>query len=483
LITPRESDSLRVAAVLLCLIGALLPACARKEESKVTDLPVKSAQAGAVALSPDVGKIEQVTVTTQGSGPTADVAVQEALKLAILEVNGEALDASSITVNFGLDVAAGKTVAMLRGSAFAEEIAQRSKGAVTSFKLVSMTEPGATGQAYKATIEASIAKFRPPADAKKIKIAISPLHVKLGTFEVGGQSVPASKVAQDIRQQLIDALTATRRFSVLDRDFTPEVQSELDLVASGQTPNAETAKLSQALSADIVWVGTINDFAYHRNASRLRTSYRELVSYSGGWSVSQRILNVSTRQIMLSDTLQDQVSPTAPTTMDRGIDGAQMIMSMESTVVEETVAAILARTFPIVVVAKDGMNVVLSQGGQAVKPGARYAVVSLGNELTDPQTHESLGRTESPCCEVVVDRVTTTLAYGHLDNAKVSMASANPGVLRVGNELRTVGAPVTAGGASGSQPQRTPPSAPRAAIAPAQYAPTVPTPADDTKKW
>jgi curli biogenesis system outer membrane secretion channel CsgG len=430
---------------------------------------------------PDVGKIEQITVTTQGTGPTADVAVQEALKLAILEVNGETLDASSIAVKFGLDVTAEKTEAMLRGSVFAEEIAQRSRGAVTSFKLVSMTEPGMAGQAYKATIEASIAKFSTPADAKKIKIAISPLHVKPGNFEVGGQSVSASKVAQDIRQRLIDALTATGRFSVLDRDFAPEVQSELDLTASGQTPNAETAKLSQTLSADIVWVGTINDFVYHRNARPLQMSNRALVSYSGGWSVSQRVLNVSTRQIMLSDTLQDQVPATAPTTMDRGVDGAQITQNMESKVVEETVTAILARTFPIVVVAKDGMNVVLSQGGVVLKPGARYAVVSLGKEITDPQTHESLGRMENPCCEVIIDRVTATLAYGHLEKATLSIASVNPEGLQVGKELRPVGDQVTTGVAPGPQPTEPVPTAVHAAIAP--RAPALPTPTDDTKKW
>ena len=76
------------------------------------------------------------------------------------------------------------------------------------------------------------------------------------------------------------------------------------LVASGQTPSDEMAKLSQTLSADIIWVGTLNDFGYHRNARHLQMAGRDLVNYSGGWSVSQRILNASTRQIMLSGTLQ-----------------------------------------------------------------------------------------------------------------------------------------------------------------------------------
>ena len=223
----------------------------------------------------------------------------------------------------------------------------RSKGTISNFKLVSLVEPTAAGQPYKANIEASIAKFTAPADSKKIKIVVCHrIRFSANEFDVGGTAVPASKIAGEVRQRLIDALTATGRFSVLDRDFGPEVQSELDLVASGQTPSDEMAKLSQTLSADIVWVGTINDFGYHRNARHLEMAGRDLVSYSGGWSVSQRILNVSTRQIMLSDTLQDQLAPTEPTTMDRGVDGAALAAKMESEVVDRTVSAILFKNLP-----------------------------------------------------------------------------------------------------------------------------------------
>jgi curli biogenesis system outer membrane secretion channel CsgG len=429
---------MRPTLFVVSLTAVMFAACGNKEEAKVaSSSPVQSTTpAPPIAPLPDVGKLEQVTVTSQGSGPTAGVAVQEAMKLAILEVNGATIDSSSVAVKFGLDVTEGQTEAMIRGAAFAETIAQRSRGAITGFRLVSMTEPTEKGGHFKVTIEASIAKFRAPADSKKIKIVVAPLHVSSASFEFGGQTVPATKVAADIRQQIIDALTATGRFSVLDRDFGADVQQELDFVATGQTPNAEMAKLSQTLSADIVWVGTINNLAYVRTAHKLRTSDRELVSYSGSWSVSQRILNVATRQILLSDTLQEQAPATDPTTMDRGIDVAQTQGSMESAIVNKTLTAILSRTFPVVVVAKEGANVVLSQGGLSIKGGARYAVVVMGKELTDPQTQQSLGRLESPCCDLVVDRVTSTMAYGHLENAKISLESVVPAALQVREELK-----------------------------------------------
>jgi curli biogenesis system outer membrane secretion channel CsgG len=428
-------------SVACVMVATLLLACAKKEEplagAATAPTPTTAAPV-AVAPLPDVGKLEQVTVTAQGSGPTAGVAVQEAMKLAILEVNGATIDSSSVAVKFGLDVAEGQDAVMLRGSAFAEAIAQRSKGVISGFKLLNMTEPAQQGGLYKVTIEASIAKLRVPEDAKKIKIVIAPLRVNANSFAIGAQTLPAAKVAQAIHQALIDALTATGRFSVLDRDFGAETQSELDRVAAGQSPASDMAKLGQSLSADIVWVGTLNEFSYVRNARKLATSDRELVSYSGGWSVAQRILNVSTRQIILSNTLQERAPTTDATTLDRGIDANQTEGGMESALVNATVAAILARTFPVTMVAKDGMSVVLSQGGQAFREGGRYAVVAMGKDVIDPQTQQSLGALESPCCDVVIDRVAANLSYGHLENAKMPLQSLAPAALQVREELSSV---------------------------------------------
>ena len=468
--------------ITLLTASTLVASCAKQGDpaaaSHPAAAPATSSTSTATSPIPDVGKLETVTVTAEGSGPTAGVAVQEAMKLAILEVNGATIDTSSIAVKFGLDVAEGQTAAMLRGSAFAEAVAQRSKGTVSGFKLVNMTEPTAPGGAYRATIEAGIAKFRPPADSKKIKIVIAPLRANASSFEFGPQSVPAAKVVDDIRQRLIDALTATGRFSVLDRDFDAEANRELDLIAAGQTPNAEMAKLNQTLSADLLWVGTINDFAYVRRARKLMTSDRELVSYAGGWSVSQRIVNVATRQILLSNTLQERAPPTEPTTMDRGIDAVEIEAGMESAIVGDTVAAILTRTFPVTVVAKDGLNVVLSQGEESVKTGARYAVVSMGKELLDPQTHQSLGRMESPCCDVVIDKVAATLSYGHLENTKMPLDSVPPDALQIREEL-TAPRPVTPRAASVKQPPGT--SLVAAKDAPADVPPAQAE--DANKKW
>lgn len=193
------------------------------------------------------------------------------------------------------------------------------------------------------------------------------------------------------------------------------------------------------------------------------------MSYSGGWALSQKLVNVATRQVTASDSLRGSVPSTAPTTLGAGVDGNKVMTDMSDALVAGVVSSILQRTFPLTVIARDGESVVLSQGGQAVKEGTRYQVVAMGKEMKDPQTGQSLGRLESPCCELVVDRVTTNLSYGHLENMRGGMEDLPPGGLQVREVLKASAAPTlsalaAANGDAAGEPQAAPV---RAAQAPA----------------
>lgn len=260
------------------------------------------------------------------------------------------------------------------------------------------------------------------------------------TADLIAELVAAAEVGATLRQRISDALVQTGRFAVLDREFSPEIERELDMISSGQAPSAELAKLSQAASADLVWSARVSSLAYNRHARQLKTSDRELVSYSGGWAISEKLVNVATRQVVASDSLRGQAPSTAPTTLSQGIDSGKVLEDMSTDLVNQVVASVLRRTFPVTVVALDGTNVVLSQGGQALKEGARYAMVTMGTEMKDPQTGQSLGRVESPCCELVVERVTPNLSYGRLENVRSNLEQLPAGGLQLREQLAGNGA-------------------------------------------
>jgi curli biogenesis system outer membrane secretion channel CsgG len=386
---------------------------------KAAEPPQATASApSAAAPVPDVGKVESEKTTATGFGNTAGEAMLEAMKVALLQVNGAVMQSESVAAKYGLDVSLNQDSASLRASAFAEVVAQRSGGVIQRLRVVSLDEPGVLTKRYKATIEADIAKFKPSADMQKLKVVVGPVVFAQATLPMGDTSVPSRQVAATLRQRVSDALVQTGRFAVLDREMSPEIEQELDMITSGQAPSAELAKLSQAASADLVWSARVSAFNYTRHARQLRTSDRELVSYSGGWALSQKMVNVATRQVSAASSLSATLPATAPTTLGTGVDSQRILTDMTDQASKAIVSAILQATFPITVISRDGTNVVVSQGGQALREGGRYAVVALGNEFKDPQTGQSLGRAENPCCELVVERVTQNLSYGHLDNVR-----------------------------------------------------------------
>ena len=423
----------------LFLICMLVTACSEKKET------APATNGPNLTQTPDVGRIEQVTVAAKGMGITPGAAVNDALKTAIMQVNGVKIASSSvnvtsfqqITANLDVETAngkdSGKATAVMQGQAFAEAIVSQSKGLVSSFRVLDVDQTG--NDRYTVEIEAKIAKFRAPEDAGKIKIVIAPLRSETATFDIGGRQVPAEQILSPIRQRLIDSLTQTGRFTVLDRQFEGELQNELDMIGSGQTVNTDFAKLGQALSADIVWVGVVNNLGYNKHVRKLQTSDRSLVSYSGGWSVSQRLINLATRQILQSNTFQGTPPSIAPTTLGTSFNEHAVLKNMENEIAKKATEAIVQQTFPISVAEREGNQVVLSQGGQVLRQNGRYQVYLQGKEIKDPQTGQSLGNIEAPCCEVVIDRVTPKLSYGTLENVQVDLTHVQPGTLQVKEEI------------------------------------------------
>lgn len=476
---------------LLCLsavaAAAFLAACNKAEPEKAAAPAAAPAPASVAAPVPDVGKVSNVQTTAQGWGASPGEAVAQAMKMAILQVNGAAVQSESVNVKYGLDISLEQDAVSLRGSAFAEAVMQKSGGVIQNFKLVEMQEPSVlAGKQYKATIEAKIARFEASAQMQKIKLVIGQIRFDSPSLPMGDRSVSSAEVGATLRQRISDALVQTGRFAVLDRELSPDIQGELDMISSGQAPSAELAKLSQAASADIVWSARVSSLAYHRHARALKTSDRELVSYSGGWAMTEKLVNVATRQVMASDALRGTAPSTEATTLGRGVDGAKVLEDMSADLVKQVVTSVLRRTFPVTVVSRDGTNVVLSQGGQALREGTRYAMVTMGAEMKDPQTGQSLGRVESPCCELVVERVTPNLSYGRLENVRSNLEQLPVGGLQLRDELKEVAvakapAPAPAAASTDAPPPAAAPRPAQPRPRAAEDASAAPPKADD--KW
>ena len=419
----------RATLAATCAV-ALLVACGQQSPG---DKPVAaSPQTGAAsnptaqAGKPDVGVVERVHVSASGVGASAAEAVDQALRQAIMQVTGTTIDLSSTQFKTALGAAVGREAITLSSAGFAELVSQTTRGAVTNFKVVSLDAPGLMERVYKASIEADVAKFKAPADTGKLRIAIAPLRIG----HVGGNN--AERIAAELRQRITDALTQSGRFTVLERGDAPELYGEIERIASGEVSNDQFSKIGQGLGADLIWFGSVNAFETGRPTDADQTGR------AGRWSVSQKFVNVTTREVLFSNTVDGGAAEQSGDRVD----------AMESAVVRKVVADILVRLYPVSIASRDGYNVVLSQGGQSVRQGATYQVVRLGKELTDPQTGRSLGFTEQECCTVVVDRVTASMSYGHLESVKINLDEVKSGELQLRAEAVSRNEPAGASSAA-----------------------------------
>ena len=417
----------------------LLTSCAKHENHNVSTSAASSTPPSSYAAPvPNAGHITTVRVTASGTGLTRNDAINDAVKNAILQEYGEKVNFDSIKYKAAIHIADNMKTRNLEAEASASAVENETNGLLTSLKIVKIKKPemfGLLGKSFTATIEASFPKFQGQKSANLLKIVIGTIKTPNSTFTVGGQSIPATKVTNDIRQQLVTALSQTGRFVVLDRGDNAEIDRELSLITNGQTPSADYAKLGRETSADVIWSGTINNLGYYRHAQNLSISSRQLVSYSGGWSLSEKMVDVTNRQIMTADTIQGAIPSISPTTLGTGFSVSSTLQNMENSIVHKIIASILMREYPITILQKNGNQVVLSQGGESVEKGALYRVVAMGQEMNDPQTGQKLGRTQTPFGKVVIDRVTPTLSYGHLVNVDFSNSSVAPGELQIGRML------------------------------------------------
>jgi hypothetical protein len=186
----------------------------------------------------------------------------------------------------------------------------------------------------------------------------------------------------------------------------------------------------------LIVIPTIDRFEYVRHEQQLRMANRSLVSYSGGGQVSFRVVNATTGQMVMSQSFSYAFPPTEPTTLSISVDGNELASDMMDAMDRGIIAAVLQSTYPLSVLQLQGRNVIINQGGDAVQEGVTYQAVILGKALVDPQSGQSLGPTETPCCSVVIDRVTPNLSYGHIADEKFQLdAPFTPGSMELRGQV------------------------------------------------
>jgi len=496
----RMLDLLRVA--LLSAAFVTISACSGGNEPTTEE--------EGVAGPPGVASLpgtKIVTVEVSGQGYTREDAVDDALAMAVAQVNGKAFlgggagkvrgavkdfkilsqkevvrkipdrkDELSIKASESSSASYGESgsgAIALSGAGGSAAVATAgsygasgSSSSDTSLNVTSSSK--GSERVWEVKVSASVVQFDGGADAGKPRVVIANPKTSAAAYTIGDTMQPAGEVADRIRRDIADKVTQSNRFLVIDRSFSEEVDQELLNVTSASANPNDIVKFGQKLTADILVVPVIEFFEYKKSVRTLKLSGRELVSYAGGFKGSVAVLNVATGQLVFNETFSVDFPSTEPRAFAPGVDAQGMANKIVEGLTEKFVGSLIRRTFPVSVLSIDGTTVVLNQGGSTLKQGVTYELVRMGKELKDPQTKQSLGRTEQPYGTVTVTRVDPNLSYGEVVlKAPIPEAEFKQGMLEVRGEVAaavSASASASAAGVSASASA----SAGAAAAAPAR---------------
>ena len=344
-------------------------------------------------------KIIYVEKQVTGIGENYKMALRDAIKEAISQVNGLTQETSSIIKTIEKTITDNEGDDNFSSTDFQENIKEKSKGSVKSYEIL---RQGKNLDGFiEVEIKAVIAKFALSKDAKRKRIAVLPLRQTIDS-----SSVDPIKASRMLNQSLTNYLVQTRKFTVLDRDFDEEVFSELDSLSDSANIE-DQAKIGQKLFADYILVGRLEAFDIQETEKKYLTSDVIKKIKTGIIDFNYRIIDVPTKQIKYASKIREEIN------LKKQSQPMAFFIEQSSLKIGQE---ILYAIYPILIEKIKGDIAYLGQGGMQIEIGDIYDIYEMSDEvIKDSRTGEKLGKMEFKVGEAeIIDK-----------NAKFSIAKIN----------------------------------------------------------
>ena len=332
------------------------------------------------------GGVETVTVQSQGLGITQRDAVVDGVREAVSMVNGMAIASQTSLAEMTTEVTTDTDSAFLMSSSFMQQISTATSGIVESYNILSSGRDADTGL-VTVNLSVQVARYKTSKQLDRLRMALSGIRIDNDVQD----RAAAAEFAEDIQDGVIDYLTQTRRFAMIDRQLMADTQAELNYVATANVPTRELARLGNQVGTDYLVVIELRDLVTTVTERQMATTNRVRRKTVLTSEVGVRIIDVATSQIKFSGTVD-----TSATTDYR--DLARSAARAIGRYVQNAI-------YPIRIVAIDGNVLTLGQGGKTIDRGERYSLIRLGERMYDPYSKESLGYKETTVGTVVITTV------------------------------------------------------------------------------
>lgn len=325
-----------------------------------------------------------VVVEADGSGVSLDQAKTSALIDALHQVTGVHIDHE--TMNNMLVHSSGDEKGVHVQTDQLAIFKEKAKGAINSFRVVHREQDKATGE-YSVRLVVEVEKYDPPAASNNRRsISVQAFDAPVGVCF--GKPLDPERLVTSLTDSAQTALSATRKFSVLDR-HSEAYEQEKRFINSEDTKLSEQAKLGLLKGSDYILTGKIQNINIVGSKKKLKLSNRTISSSSARADFIFNVMLFANREIQFSSRVHvDLKEGLNGLTCDEISDKLAHAAAVE--VARQSTLAI----FPPTVINVDGDDIHFNYGGNDIHLGDVYKVYTVGKEIIDPYTKESLGRTE-----------------------------------------------------------------------------------------
>ena len=352
--------------------------------------------AGVHLIKPAAAKVALVEVTAEGLGMTQRDAIMDALKIAIGQVNGMSVSSQVISRMSSQVVDTDMGSQFLSSAEFIEDISTATDGHVDSFAIVSTRTRPDFNNAVEVVLKVKVAKLVTSPQLNRLRLAVIEPYLDPAI----ANRADAPGFARDLRREVEDYLTQTRRFAMIDRAMMSDTQKELNLIATAGLATRESVRLGQRVGSDYLVILSIHDLGRVIKERQILGTTNILQDIRDETELSIRIIDVATSQIKFASTQRYSVDPKQD--------------ALDSSAAFRVGELITNAIYPAQVVAVDGTNLTIGQGGITMTRGTEYHLVALGERLSDTYSGESIGRKETIIGRVRITNVQSKQATAEI---------------------------------------------------------------------
>lgn len=358
-----------------------------------------------------------VSVEVTGYGASHKIAVVEGLKEAIAQVSGINVNAVDTVSLYSIVAEQTNNDESKSKQHFSKEtqsgILTQINGYISGYQVISSNKDD--DGTYHVDMVVEIEKYKVPGqDNNRRGIAV--LGFKAEKSSCIGNTLTADRQIDEITYALVNVFTATRKFSVLDRDNEDVYALEKSLVLSEDAKHSEIAKLGQVKGADYIITGTVKDLNINANKQTIALSGDKFTTYSASVIVDFRLLAFASRQVKFASSVRVSLG-NSEISGKKCQDILSLLMQKAAT---QIVDKCIENIYPPLIVNVNGNNIYLNIGGENIKKGSLYAVYNVGEKIIDPYTGESLGSEETQIATLRISEVKPKYSVGILESGEIT---------------------------------------------------------------